>query len=169
MPLCVGGHAHPRGLHWHIQHPEIEGGADGMCAAFPTQYKDLWDKLCHFGQPSRVRQALRKCLYAPGFRARTCRGAPQKSNMEVIQGTGALLRLPGLPRQGFPDFRGSACGLRGNARAAIPCSHVKSQQWPMSSFTMYHLGRASTKCKMTAISNELRRICIGEGVPEHCS
>ena len=56
----------------------------------------------------------------PRFRARTCRVAPHESNVKVIQSTGALSKLPGRPRQGFPDVLGRACAPRGDAGAVIP-------------------------------------------------
>ncbi len=107
---------------------------------FPTIEKDLKMVLAHCGSlfldPAALSEVCPPALHAglqpgcdrpsemaglPRFRARACQGAPHKSNVEVIQSTGALLRMPGGPRHGFPDFQGRACAPQGDAGAVIPC------------------------------------------------
>ena len=43
--------------------------------------------------------------------------APHDSNVQVMQGTRALLKFPGRPWQGFPDFWGRVCAPQGDAGA----------------------------------------------------
>ena len=55
-------------------------------------------------------------------------GMPHKSNVELIQSTGALSKIPGRPRQGGPAFWGRACAMRGDAGAVIPCGIPRSRK-----------------------------------------
>ena len=64
---------------------------------------------------------FQKVAGLPRFRTRACRLAAHESNVKVIQSTRTVLKLPGRPQQGFPDFLGRAYVPRGDAGAVIPC------------------------------------------------
>ena len=61
---------------------------------------------CDAQVPTRVRQAPREWLGFPGSWPGHARGRPCESNVKVLQSTGALLKMPGRPQQGFPDSGG---------------------------------------------------------------